>query len=82
MRSLNEGQNQPALERLRKDFPSLADATTNYALGDVWARPVLDDQSRQIAAAFAALGAKPFMKIHAGYACKMVFVIEAQSDRL
>ena len=70
IRKLNVGQDQPALEGLRADFPFLADAITGYALGDVWARPGLDDRTRQIAAvaAFAALGDRAFMKIHAGYA--------------
>ncbi len=70
IRSLNKGQDQPTLEGLRRDFPFLADAIAGYALGEVWARPVLDHRARQIAAvaAFAALGHRPFMKIHAGYA--------------
>ncbi len=73
MRNLNEGREQPALEALRRDFPFLADAITGYALGDVWGRPVLDHRTRQIAAvaAFAALGHRPFMKIHAGYALNL-----------
>lgn len=70
IRSLNGGQPQPALEGLRHDFPALAEAIEGYALGEVWARPVLDHRSRQIAAvaAFAALGLAPFLKVHAGYA--------------
>jgi len=70
VRSLNAGSSQPTLEGLRTEFPFLADAITGYALGDVWARPVLDARTRQLAAvaAFAALGHRPFMKIHAGYA--------------
>ncbi len=70
VRSLNEGQPQPALEALRREFPFLADATERYALGEVWARPGLDARTRQIAtvAAFAALGHLPYMKVHAGYA--------------
>lgn len=70
IRSLNAGQDQPTLEGLRRDFPFLADAITGYALGEVWSRPVLDHRARQIAAvaAFAALGHRPFMKVHAGYA--------------
>lgn len=48
-------------------------AITGYAIGDVWARPVLDHRARQIAAvsAFAALGNRTFMKIHAGYALNL-----------
>lgn len=55
---------------MRQEFPFLADATEAYALGDVWARPRLDNRTRQLAAvaAFASLGLIPFMKIHAGYA--------------
>jgi len=67
---LNRGQPQPALERMRQEFPFLAEATEAYALGDVWARPGLDGRTRQLAAvaAFAAPGQLPFMKVHAGYA--------------
>ena len=37
---------------------------------DVWTRPGLDDRTRQIGAvaAFAAMGERALMKIHAGYA--------------
>lgn len=70
VRKLNGGQPQQALENMRETFPFLAEATESYALGDVWSRTVLDDRTRQIAtvAAFAAIGATDFMKIHAGYA--------------
>ena len=70
VRSLNRGASQPVLERMRKEFPFLAEATEAYALGDVWSRPGLDDKSRQLAAvaAFAALGEPAFLKVHAGYA--------------
>jgi 4-carboxymuconolactone decarboxylase len=70
IRDLNRGQPQPALERMRQEFPFLAEATEAYALGDVWARPGLDSRTRQLAAvaAFAATGQLPFMKVHAGYA--------------
>ena len=55
---------------MRQEFPFLADATEAYALGDVWSRPGLDNRTRQLAAvaAFAAIGATAFMKVHAGYA--------------
>jgi 4-carboxymuconolactone decarboxylase len=68
--SLNRGQPQPALERMRQEFPFLAEATEAYALGDVWSRPGLDSRTRQLAAvaSFAATGQLPFMKVHAGYA--------------
>lgn len=73
MRVLSEltgGAEQPVFEAMRRDFPFLAEATAGYALGDVWGRKVLDPKTRQLAAmaAFAALGLKPFFKIHAGYA--------------
>lgn len=70
IRDLNRGQPQPALERMRQEFPFLAEATEAYALGDVWARPGLDGRTRQLAAvaAFAATGQLAFMKVHAGYA--------------
>jgi 4-carboxymuconolactone decarboxylase len=69
VRSLNNGAPQPALERMRQEFPSLAGATQN-ALGDVWSRPGLDNRTRQLAAVavFAAMGETAFMRIHAGYA--------------
>lgn len=70
IKELNRGQPQPALERMRQEFPFLAEATEAYALGDVWSRPGLDNRTRQLAAvaAFAATGQLPFMKVHAGYA--------------
>lgn len=70
IRSLNNGETQPNLERMREEFPFLAEATEGFALGDVWSRPGLDNRTRQIAAvtAFAALGETGIMKIHAGYA--------------
>lgn len=70
VRSLNNGQPQPNLERLRQEFPFLADATEGYALGEVWSRPGLDNRTRQLAAVavMAALGERDLMKVHAGYA--------------
>ncbi|WP_210201543.1 carboxymuconolactone decarboxylase family protein [Bosea sp. CS1GBMeth4] len=70
VRSLNTGESQQALERMRQEFPFLAEATEAYALGDVWSRPGLDSRARQLAAvaAFAATGQTAFMKLHAGYA--------------
>lgn len=70
VRGLNNGAPQPALERMRREFPFLAEATEGYALGDVWSRPGLDNRTRQLAAvaAFAAMGETAFMRIHAGYA--------------
>ncbi|MGE6781605.1 carboxymuconolactone decarboxylase family protein [Ensifer adhaerens] len=70
IRNLNNGAPQPNLERMRQEFPFLADATEAYALGDVWSRPGLDNRTRQLAAvaAFAAMGLTDLMKVHAGYA--------------
>ena len=70
VRALNNGVPQPNLERMRQEFPFLAEATEGYALGDVWSRPGLDNRTRQLAAvaAFAAMGEPVFMKVHAGYA--------------
>ncbi|MCV3736736.1 carboxymuconolactone decarboxylase family protein [Rhizobium sp. TRM96647] len=70
VRSLNNGETQPTLERMRQEFPFLAEATEAYALGDVWSRPGLDNRTRQLAAvaAFAAIGERAFMRVHAGYA--------------
>jgi len=67
---LSGGAGQPVLQALHKDFPFLASATTDYALGDVWGRSELDARTRQLAtvAVFAAQGNLPQMKIHAGYA--------------
>ncbi len=70
IRALNNGADQPTLENLRQEFPLLAEAVAGFALGEVWSQSGLDHKTRQIAtvAAFAALGLRPFMKIHAGYA--------------
>lgn len=70
IRNLNNGAAQSNLERMRQEFPFLADATEAYALGDVWSRPGLDNRTRQLAAvaAFAAMGLTDLMKVHAGYA--------------
>lgn len=73
IRELNSGAPQPVLERMRQEFPFLADATQGYALGEVWSRPGLDSRTRQLAAvaAFAAMGEPAFMKVHAGYALNL-----------
>lgn len=73
LRDLNNGQQQPVFEAMRREFPFLADSTASYALGDVWGRQVLDPKTRQLAAmaAFAALGLRGFFKTHAGYALNM-----------
>lgn len=68
--SLNNGQPQPALEQMARDFPELAAATRAYALGEAWSGTALGPRERQLAAvaAFAATGQQPFVRIHAGYA--------------
>jgi len=73
VRSLNNGEPQPVLERMRQEFPFLAEATQGYALGEVWSRPELDSRTRQLAAvaAFAAMGEPAFLKTHAGYALNL-----------
>ena len=70
IRSLNNGATQPTLETMRREFPFLAEATENFSLGEVWARPGLDSRTRQLAtvSAFAAMGHLALMKTHAGYA--------------
>lgn len=70
IRSLNDGQAQPTLENLRRDFPFLADSIEGFALGEVWARPELDSRTRQMLAVamFAALNNPALLKTHAGYA--------------
>lgn len=70
---LSGGAGQPVLNAMRQDFPFLADAVTDYSLGEVWSREGLDDRTRQLAAiaAFAAQGNLPQLKIHAGYALKL-----------
>lgn len=69
---LSGGAGQPVLQAMHEDFPFLASATTDYALGDVWGRIELDARTRQLAtvAVFAAQGNLPQMKIHAGYALR------------
>lgn len=73
MSKLSGGAGQPVLNAMRQDFPFLADAIVDYSLGDVWARPGLDDRTRQLIAvsAFAATGNIQVLKVHAGYALKM-----------
>ncbi len=70
IRTLNNGEPQQTLERMRQEFPFLAEATEGYALGEVWSRPGLDNRTRQLAtvAVMAALGERDLMKVHAGYA--------------
>ena len=69
---LSGGAGQPVLQAMHADFPFLASATTDFALGEVWGRSELDARTRQLAtvAVFAAQGNLPQMKIHAGYALR------------
>jgi len=69
---LSGGAGQPVLQAMHEDFPFLAGAITDYALGDVWGRSELDARTRQLAtvAVFAAQGNLAQMKIHAGYALR------------
>ncbi len=63
----------PHFEQLEKEFPFLAKATLDYALGEVWSREVLDPVTRQLAAlsAFAAQGTLVQFKVHAAYALEL-----------
>jgi len=65
---LNNGNQQPVFEAMRKEFPFLAESAASYALGDVWRRQVLGARTRQLSAtaALAALGLRSFYKTHAG----------------
>lgn len=58
------------LDALRDEFPFLADAVVDHALGEAWARRGIAPRTRQLAtvAAFAATGDRTQFKIHAGYA--------------
>jgi 4-carboxymuconolactone decarboxylase len=58
---------------LRREFPTLAGLTLNYALGDVWGRTVLEPRTRQLVslAGFAAQGTMPQFKVHAQYALNL-----------
>ncbi len=84
VRTLSGGRLPAELEALDRDFPFLANAVTAYAIGELFARDVLDVRTRQLAlvAAFAALGLGEFMKIHAGYAMNHVPVPTAGPDRV
>jgi len=68
---LSAGAPRPAsLDALERDFPFLSNAVNAYAVGELFARDVLDVRTRQLAlvAAFAVLGLGDFIKIHGGYA--------------
>ena len=70
VQTLSGGRRPASLDALDRDFPFLANAVNAYAVGELFARNVLDVRTRQLAlvAAFAALGLGDFIKIHGGYA--------------
>jgi 4-carboxymuconolactone decarboxylase len=55
---------------LLAEFPILADALIDHAIGEAWARRAISAATRQLAtvAAFAAAGNRTQLKIHAAYA--------------
>ncbi len=57
-------------DNLGEEFPLLAEALIDHALGEPWARGVIDPATTQLAtvAAFAAAGNRTQLKIHAAYA--------------
>jgi 4-carboxymuconolactone decarboxylase len=68
--SLSGGARPASLDALDGDFPFLANAVNAYAVGEVFARDILDVRTRRLAlvASFALLGLGDFIKIHGGYA--------------
>ncbi|MHC3472602.1 carboxymuconolactone decarboxylase family protein [Streptomyces sp. 7R007] len=70
VQTLSGGRRPSSLDALDRDFPFLANAVNAYAVGELFARDILDVRTRQLAlvAAFAALGLSDFVKIHGGYA--------------
>jgi 4-carboxymuconolactone decarboxylase len=70
VRSLSGGAPPASLGALQREFPFLSNAVNAYAVGEIFARDILDVRTRQLSlvAAFAALGLADFIKIHAGYA--------------
>jgi 4-carboxymuconolactone decarboxylase len=44
--ALSGGAGQPVLQAMHADFPFLASATTDFALGEVWGRSELDARTR------------------------------------
>jgi 4-carboxymuconolactone decarboxylase len=55
---------------LGEEFPFLAEARVDHAIGETWARRAIDPATRQLAtvAVFAAAGNRAQLKIHASYA--------------
>ncbi|GAA4556942.1 carboxymuconolactone decarboxylase family protein [Pseudonocardia xishanensis] len=70
VQDLSGGKRPASLDALDAEYPFLAHAVNAYAVGELFARDVLDVRTRQLAlvAAFAALGLGDFIKIHGGYA--------------
>jgi 4-carboxymuconolactone decarboxylase len=70
VQALSGGARPASLDALDRDFPFLANAVNAYAVGEIFARDVLDVRTRRLAlvAAFAVLGLGDFIKIHGGYA--------------
>lgn len=68
--SLSGGQRPASLDSLDAEYPFLSNAVNAFAVGEIFARDVLDVRTRQLAlvAAFAALGLGDFITIHGGYA--------------
>lgn len=69
------GRLNPGLSAMEREFPFLVDATMAYAIGDVWGRPEMDVQLRELAM-IAALGAGgssgyPQLRQHASYALNL-----------
>jgi 4-carboxymuconolactone decarboxylase len=70
VQSLSGGAPPASLGALQREFPFLANAVSAYAVGEIFARDIIDVRTRQLAlvAAFTVLGLGDFIKIHAGYA--------------
>ena len=65
--TITQGQGRAVVEALSRTSPDLARYVVEYPYGDVFCRPGLTDQQRQLAtiAALAALGyAAPELKVH------------------
>ena len=64
---ITQGQGKAVVDRLSRTSPDLARYVVEYPYGDVFCRPGLSDQQRQLAtiAALAALGfAQPELQVH------------------
>lgn len=60
LRTLNRAEPTVAYERLKAQYPELADDVVDFALGDVWNEPTLDRKQRSlvVVSMLAALGGK------------------------